>query len=74
MPQGIIVASAILIIFIILYMYFNRSTTETFRITTAPRPKTFGDLMTGVPLDAAYNDEIFEERNCSGAPGLDYVL
>lgn len=75
MPQGILIASTILIIFVLLYLYFGQQQKqETFRITTAPRPKTFDDLMTGVPLDEAYNNEIFEEKNCSGAPGMEYLL
>lgn len=78
MQQGIIISAVILIVIIIVYVYFRGQKTaaaaESFRITTAPRPKTFDEVMTGVPLEDAYNNEIFEERNCSGAPGMEYLL
>jgi len=71
--QTALIAASIIVVVWLVYWFIYRKP-EGFRITTAPRPKTFDEINTGAPLDEAYNNIIFEERNCSGAPGMEYLL
>ena len=46
---------------------------ESFRVISH-RPKDWSEINTGAPVDESYDNMVFEERGCSGAPGMEYLL
>lgn len=71
---AIFFGSIILVVAIImLRYYFSTNKKETFRVISH-RPQAWSEINTGAPVDESYDNIVFEERGCSGAPGMEYLL
>lgn len=62
-----------IILIIIAAAAFIMRRKESFYIQSW-RPQELSDINSGAPLEAAYNDTVFDNSACLGQPGVGYIL